>query len=265
MQGMQSNGTLSAPGFAQMDPSHKALRPQANRVGVICTKISARRRVLVRHRASTVCSAAVASYQLAGRSSSSRRRSSRRGEKGETLRRCVGFDLHDDECKQTSNKVRRNCRLNLVYYNATWMSWQRLCCCCSCCCCVGAYIRYPFIYALTRSLAAERQRNNTLNGARCMSVRMSVCMCCTTMAASALSTCRWRRHLVRTVNWAKEKDAREMGEHWQMELDTWAVFVLYLSLCAICHLLNLNLHTIVQRELQRGDFNCEMPVYSCSE
>lgn len=67
MQGMQSNGTLSAPGFAQMDPSHKALRPQANRVGVICTKISARRRVLVRHRASTVCSAAVASYQLAGR------------------------------------------------------------------------------------------------------------------------------------------------------------------------------------------------------
>lgn len=86
MQGMQSNGTLSAPGFAQMEPSHKALRPQANRVGVICTKISARRRVLVRHRASTVCSAAVASYQLAGRqagrSSSSRRRSSRRGEKG---------------------------------------------------------------------------------------------------------------------------------------------------------------------------------------
>lgn len=79
---MQSNGTLSAPGFAQMDPSHKALRPQANRVGVICTKISAQRRVLVRHRASTVCSAAVASYQLAGRSSSSRRRSSRRGEKG---------------------------------------------------------------------------------------------------------------------------------------------------------------------------------------
>lgn len=56
---------------------------------------------------------------------------------------------------------------------------------------------------------------------------MSVCiysyyMCCTTMAASALSTCRWQRHLVRTVNWAEEqKKVREMGEqHWQMELDT---------------------------------------------
>jgi len=31
----------------------------------------------------------------------------------------VCFDLHDNECKQTSNKVRGNCRLNLVYYNAT--------------------------------------------------------------------------------------------------------------------------------------------------
>jgi len=31
----------------------------------------------------------------------------------------VCFDLHNNECKQTSNKVRGNCRLNLVYYNAT--------------------------------------------------------------------------------------------------------------------------------------------------
>lgn len=53
-----------------MDPSHKALRPQANRVGVICTKISARQRILAAPTAAPsaariVCSAAVASYELA--------------------------------------------------------------------------------------------------------------------------------------------------------------------------------------------------------